>query len=92
MKKRYDRELTIAELAAMPDSDIDYSDIPEADDRFWKEARVRIADRPKVPLNLRLDADLVEWFRGQGRGYQTRINAVLRSFYEAHERPPAGRD
>lgn len=86
MKKRYERELTIEELAAMPDSEIDYSDIPEAGETFWREAKVHVPDRPKVPLNLRLDADMVDWFRAQGRGYQTRINAVLRSFYEAHSR------
>jgi uncharacterized protein (DUF4415 family) len=39
----------------------------------------------KERLTVRLDADMVEWFRGQGRGYQTRMNAVLRAFYE-HER------
>jgi uncharacterized protein (DUF4415 family) len=86
MKKRYQRELTIEELAAMPDEDIDYSDISEADNRSWKNAKVHVPDRPKMPLNVRLDADVVEWFRAQGRGYQTRMNAVLRSFYEAHRR------
>lgn len=84
MKKQYDKALSVAELAAMPDEDIDFSDIPEADDAFWKHAKVHWPDRPKTPLNMRLDADMVEWFKAQGRGYQTRINAVLRSFYEAH--------
>lgn len=41
MKKRYQRELTIEELAAMPDEDIDYSDIPELDDKFSKNIRVQ---------------------------------------------------
>lgn len=90
MKKRYDKELTIAELAAMKDEDIDYSDIPEASENFWKQAQVRWPDQPKTPLNMRLDADVVAWFRSQGKGYQTRINAVLRSFYEAHRQPPSG--
>ena len=45
MKKRYDRELTVAELAAMPDSDIDYSDIPEANDPFWSKAKVNMPDK-----------------------------------------------
>lgn len=92
MKKRYDKELSIKELAALPDEAIDYSDIPEADEAFWKNAQVRLpGDRPKTPLNVRLDADMVEWFKGQGKGYQTRINAVLRSFYEAHRSSPSDR-
>jgi uncharacterized protein (DUF4415 family) len=91
MKKRYAKEPSIKELAALPDDQIDYSDIPEADEAFWKNARVRMpGERPKTPLNVRLDADVVEWFRSQGRGYQTRMNAVLRSFYEAHSGPHSG--
>lgn len=89
MKMRYDRELSVAELAAMKDEDIDYSDIPEADETFWKQARVRWPVQPKTPVNMRLDADVVAWFRAQGKGYQTRINAVLRSFYEAHRQSPS---
>lgn len=93
MKKRYDKELSVKELAAMKDEDIDFSDIPEADEQFWKKATVRMpGDRPKAHLNVRFDADIVEWFRAQGRGYQTRMNAVLRSFYEAHRNDrPSGR-
>ncbi|MBJ7443781.1 MAG: BrnA antitoxin family protein [Sphingobium sp.] len=71
-------------MRAVKDEDIDFSDIPEADETFWKNAKVHLPDRAKMPLNVRLDADMVEWFRAQGKGYQTRINAVLRSFYEAH--------
>jgi uncharacterized DUF497 family protein len=91
MKKPYDKELSIEQLAALKDEDIDFSDIPEADDAFWKDARVIFPDRAKTPLNVRLDADVVEWFKAQGKGYQTRINAVLRSFYEAHRAPPSDR-
>jgi uncharacterized protein (DUF4415 family) len=80
--RRYDRPLTPDEMRALPDSDIDFSDIPEADAAFWKSAQVRLPDTPKTHTNLRLDSDMLEWFRAQGRGYQTRINAVLRSFYE----------
>lgn len=89
MKKRYDKALTPAELAAMPDSEIDYNDIPETTEEFWKNAVVVWPDgRSKAPVNLRLDADVLAWFRGQGKGYQTRMNAVLRSFYEAHRSAP----
>ena len=85
--RRYDRPLTPDEMRIVPDSDIDFSDIPEADAAFWKSAKVRLPDTPKTHTNLRLDADMLEWFRAQGKGYQTRINAVLRSFYEAHRQP-----
>jgi uncharacterized protein (DUF4415 family) len=42
--------------------------------------------RRKVHASLRLDADMLDWFRGQGRGYQTKINAILRSYFEHHTR------
>ena len=54
---------------------------------FWKQARVVVPEGPKKQLTVRLDADVVAWFKSQGKGYQTRINAVLRSFYEAHRKP-----
>lgn len=50
---------------------------------FWKEANVVYPEGPKKQITVRLDADMVEWFKQQGRGYQTRMNAVLRSYYEA---------
>ena len=81
---RYERALSVEEMAAVQDQDIDFSDIPEANAAFWAAAKVRMPDGPKTPLNLRLDADIVAWFRAHGRGYQTRINAVLRSYIEAH--------
>lgn len=67
------------------DKAIDYSDIPELDETFWKNAVIEYPERKK-PVTLRLDADILEWFRSTGKGYQTRINAVLRSYYEAHNR------
>ena len=50
---------------------------------FWKHARVVHPDGPKERLTVRFDRDVVAWFKAQGRGYQTRMNAVLRSYYEA---------
>ena len=40
---------------------------------------------PKKQLTIRLDEDMLTWFKGQGRGYQTRINAILRAYYDAHQ-------
>ncbi|MCT8266651.1 BrnA antitoxin family protein [Afifella sp. JA880] len=84
MNKRYDKELTLEELAAIRDEDIDYSDIPELGEWFWKNAKIVYPDsRAKKQLTLRLDADIVEFFKAEGRGYQTRMNAVLRSYVDA---------
>ncbi|MEE9318808.1 MAG: BrnA antitoxin family protein [Granulosicoccus sp.] len=74
----------LAEMAAIPDEDIDTSDIPELDEAFWANARVRFPGG-KERLTVRFDEDMVQWFRDQGRGYQTKMNAVLRSFYETHK-------
>lgn len=50
---------------------------------FWRDARIVQPDGPKQQLTLRLDPDIVRFFKDQGKGYQTRINAVLRSFVDA---------
>lgn len=73
----------LAEMAAMPEGSIDTSDIPELDETFWANAQVRFPGS-KERLTVRFDEDVVHWFRSQGKGYQTKMNAVLRSFYEAH--------
>ena len=84
--KKYDKELSIEELIALPDEEIDYSDIPELDENFWLNARVQYpSEKNKKRLTVRFDDDVVEWFKKQGKGYQTRMNAVLRSFYEVHK-------
>ncbi len=69
-------------IAKMPDEDIDFSDIPPLGEDFWKNAVRGKFYRPvKRQVTLRLDADLIEWFKAQqggARGYQTAINAALR--------------
>lgn len=88
MTKRYKKELSLKELADLPDEDIDFSDIPEADAAFWKNAQLRLPGaEPKAPVSIRLDRDVLDFFKATGRGYQTRINAVLRSYVEAHRGP-----
>ena len=52
---------------------------------FWKDAKVVYPEFPKEQTSIRFDADVLKWFRSQGRGYQTRMNAVLRAYYEAHK-------
>ncbi|MGH8549923.1 MAG: BrnA antitoxin family protein [Methylococcales bacterium] len=74
------------EIEAIQDEEIDYSDIPELDDTFFEKAAIQWPpSRPKKHFTMRLDHDVFEWFQKHGRGYQSRINAVLRSYYEAHK-------
>src|SRR5580692_3603954 len=69
----------IAAVASMPDDRVDYSDIPPLTERFWKNAVRNPFYRPvKQQLTVRLDADVIAWLREQGKGYQTRLNKVLR--------------
>jgi uncharacterized protein (DUF4415 family) len=78
-------------VAAMPDDAIDTSDPDAPEVQDWSKARRGIFYRPiKEQLTLRLDADVIQWFRRQaaGRGYQTRINTALREYMEAHEGKP----
>jgi len=69
-------------LASDSDKEIDFSDIPKLGPDFWRKATLRLP-RKKESAALRLDGDILDWFRGSGAGYQTRINAVLRSYMQA---------
>ena len=81
MRKRYNRELSLEELAALPDDAIDTSDIPELGDEFFRKAKL-VMPPGKRQVTLRIDADVLEWFRSRGKGYQSRMNAVLRAYVE----------
>jgi uncharacterized protein (DUF4415 family) len=76
----------IAALKARPESEIDTSDIPELTEKFWRNAVRNPYFRPvKQQLTLRLDSDLVAWFKRHaegGKGYQTGINRALREYVE----------
>ena len=73
------QKLEIAALMKMKDEDIDLSDIPELTDNFWKNAQRGVFFRPiKESTTVRLDADILAWLKSAGKGYQTRINAILR--------------
>jgi uncharacterized protein (DUF4415 family) len=67
----------------MTDQEIDYSDVPPTNAKFWEKTQV-VLPPVKTHMSLRLDEDIVEWFKRQGAGYQTKINAVLRSYVQAH--------
>ena len=75
----------LAALEALPDSTIDTTDAPPVTD--WTGAQRAKFYRPvKKLLSLRLDADLIAWFKEDGEGYQTRINEALREYVEKHRR------
>lgn len=66
-------------LPGMPDSEIDLSDIPPLDDTFWKNAVRNPFYKPtKTSTTVRVDSDVLAWLKSQGKGYQTRINTILR--------------
>ena len=69
----------------LSDKEIDTSDIGQLDEEFFKDAEISLRP-PKKSLTLRLDADVLEWFRKKGEGYQTRINAILRTYMKAHSK------
>ncbi len=66
-------------LAARTDDQIDYGDIPELDDMFWKNARLVEPDRTQS-VTLRVKKSVLDAYRAQGKGYQTRMNAVLETY------------
>ena len=75
------RSQVLRKLANLPDEKIDVSDIPPLDMPKWKKRGVvgKLYRPIKHPVTLRLDADVLAWLRSQGKGYQTRINELLRS-------------
>ena len=77
-----------ARLDKMKDEDIDYSDAPKITPQMFAKAIVRrgLKPRAKKQLTLRLDGDVLDWFKKRGRGYQTRINLLLRAYMEEHRR------
>jgi uncharacterized protein (DUF4415 family) len=69
----------LAALAALPDHQIDTSDIPELPPGAWKDAiRGRFYRPLKQAVSMRLDSDVVAWLKKRGKGYQTRANRILR--------------
>jgi uncharacterized protein (DUF4415 family) len=72
-------------LDALGDDDIDYSDAPEMSADFWKAAKV--LDRgAKKPITIRIDQDVITWFKSRGGRYQVLMNQVLRQYMEQLEK------
>ena len=73
---------------ALQDNDINLSDVPEVSPEMFARAIVRRGLKPvsrKAQLTLRVDNDVLDWFKKQGQGYQTKINALLRAYMDAHK-------
>ncbi len=79
MPKNYVKELELTELAALPDSSIDTSEIPELDEDFWANSQI-IEPEGTEQITLRVKRSVLQAFRDTGKGYQTRMNAVLESY------------
>ncbi len=75
--------MTEDELEAAIAADPDWAELPRD---WYKDARPRPAGRERRQVTLRLDPEVLDWFKAQGRNYQARINAALRAFVEAHKR------
>ena len=74
-----EQQAELEALAARPDSEIDTSDIPELSEEFWKKAVRNPLFKPtKTSTTVRIDSDVLLWLRSQGKGYQSRLNAILR--------------
>ena len=70
------------------DKDIDFSDNPEVTPEMFAKSIVRKGLKPsnrKAQVTLRIDEDVLAWFKKQGAGYQTRINSLLKAYKEAHQ-------
>ncbi len=74
-----EQKVRLEALAKRPDSEVDCSDIPELDENFWKNAVQNPFYKPtKQVTTVRIDADVMQWLKAQGKGYQTRMNKILR--------------
>jgi uncharacterized protein (DUF4415 family) len=85
LDERKPRQLTPAEERRLDATPIDYSDIPPLGDEFFTKATA-VWPPVKHQLTIRLDADVLDWLKANGKGYQTRINRILRAAMESQ--PP----
>ncbi len=72
-----------ARLQKKNDEDINYSDIPATSEQFWSDAEIFMPSQ-KTPISIRLDNDIIDYFKKSGTGYQSKINAVLKAYVKNH--------
>ena len=80
----HDRPLSPERIASVKDDEIDFSDIPELDETFWREAEIVERDLTEQ-ITIRVKRSVLDHFRAAGKGYQTRINRVLESYVRARQ-------
>ena len=73
----------VKKIKSIKDENIDYSDIPELTEYFWDNAKP-IYSNGKKAISIRLDNDIIDFFKEEGKGYQSKINSVLKSYVKAH--------
>ena len=78
----FDKPLSVARIEETKDEDIDFSDIQELDERFWRDAEVVEPDRTEQ-ITMRVKRSVLDYFRAPGKGYQARMNRVLESYVRA---------
>lgn len=79
-------QLTAKQRAVLDSTPIDYSDIPSQAGKKWTRPGALVSAENKQQITLRLDAEVLRFFRKTGARYQSRINAVLREYVSAHKR------
>ncbi|MDE0218837.1 MAG: BrnA antitoxin family protein [Spirochaetaceae bacterium] len=80
--KGHDKPPTPDQIDAVEDENIDFSDIPELDEMFWKRAEIVEPDRTEQ-VTIRVKRSVLAYFKAPGKGYQTRMNQVLESYVRA---------
>jgi uncharacterized protein (DUF4415 family) len=91
IKKDVKSKTDLTKLHRKTDTDIRYEDSPATTQEFWEDAEIVIPTK-KVHLSVRLDKEVVDYFKQKGSGYQSKINAVLKSYVQAHIRHAKERD
>lgn len=81
-----EEQVQLARLKAMKDKDIDFSDIPPLIGVEWTRPGALVPSQNKQQVTLRLDADVLNFFKNTGKRYQSRINAALREYMNAHRK------
>ena len=85
MNKRSKTNLAL--LDSLTDDAINTSDIPPLDKSFFTNAKLQMPET-KTTITIRIDPDVLQWFKQQGKGYQSKMNAVLRLYADAHKPIP----
>jgi len=84
LKRDISKKKRTKAIKSIRDENIDYTDIPELSESFFKKANLELP-KTKTAISLRIDSDVLEWFKSQGEKYQTKMNAVLKAFINARK-------